>query len=70
MRSEAQRRMDHEPSLASTRLAGHVPTPEFLADCERVIRGEMTPAEARAASLARALHLDELARLAGDSGQA
>ena len=52
---DAQRRLAHEQALASTRLEGHEPTPEFLADGEAVIAGTMTLAQARAASLARAL---------------
>lgn len=53
--SEAQRRWAHEQALASTRISGHVPTPECLSDAEAVIKGTMTRAEARAASLTRAL---------------
>ena len=52
---DAQRRLAREQALASTRLEGHEPTPEFLADGEAVIAGTMTLAQARAASLARAL---------------
>lgn len=47
--------MAHEQAMASTRISGHVPSPEFLTDCEAVVVGEMTREEARAASLARAL---------------
>lgn len=54
MTTKAERRFAHEQALASNRLAGHVPTPEFLADCEAVVNGTMTRDEARAASLARA----------------
>jgi hypothetical protein len=57
--TEAQRRAAHEQALASSRLEGHVPTPEYLADCEAVIAGTMTLEGARAASLARALIRDE-----------
>lgn len=53
MSNEAERRIAHEQALANTRIEGHVPTPEFLADCEAVIRGTMTPAELRANSLKR-----------------
>jgi hypothetical protein len=52
--SEAERRWAHEQALASTRIEGHQPSPEFLSDCEAVIAGTMTNGEARAASLARA----------------
>jgi hypothetical protein len=59
--TEAQRRLAHEQALANTRIEGHVPTPEFLADCEAVIAGTMTREQARAASLARALAKDRAA---------
>ena len=60
--TEAERRWAHMQALASTRLSGHEPTPEFLADCEAVINGTMTQEQARAASLARALAKDRAAR--------
>lgn len=53
--TKAQRRVAHEQALASTRIEGHQPSAEFLADCEAVIEGTMTREQARAASLARAL---------------
>ena len=55
MTTKAQRRLAHEQALASTRIEGHQPSPEFLADCEAVIDGAMTHDQARAASLSRAL---------------
>ncbi|MBX9794768.1 MAG: antitoxin VbhA family protein, partial [Burkholderiaceae bacterium] len=62
----AQRRLAHNQALASTRIEGHVPSPEFLADCEAVIAGTMTLEQARAFTrgLADALH-DARARHAG-----
>jgi hypothetical protein len=54
-KTKAERRLAHEQALASTRIEGHQPSPEFLADCEAVIEGTMTNEQARAASLARAL---------------
>jgi hypothetical protein len=63
--SEAERRCAHEQALASTRISGHVPTPEFLADMEATIKGTMTNEEARAASLARALAKDQAATSRG-----
>ena len=63
--SEAERRWAHEQALASTRISGHVPTPEFLSDVEAVIKGTMTNEEARAASLARALAKDQAAASQG-----
>lgn len=62
--TEAERRLAHEQALASTRIEGHVPTPEFLADSEAVIKGAMTEEQARAASLARALADERAARSA------
>ena len=59
--TEAERRFAHEQALANTRIEGHVPTPEFLADCEAVIAGTMTEDQARARSLARALAKDRAA---------
>lgn len=59
--TEAERRFAHEQALANTRIEGHVPTPEFLADSEAVIAGTMTEDEARARSLARALAKDRAA---------
>jgi hypothetical protein len=56
--TKAQRRLAHEQALASTRIEGHKPTPEFLADCEAVVEGTMTIEQAGAASLARALAKD------------
>lgn len=62
--TKAQRRLAHEQALASTRIEGHQPSPEFLADCEAVIEGTMTRDQARAASLARALAKDKAASAA------
>nr|WP_145549807.1 antitoxin VbhA family protein [Variovorax boronicumulans] len=59
--TKAQRRLAHEQALADTRIEGHQPSPEFLADCEAVIEGTMTHDQARAASLARALAKDKAA---------
>jgi hypothetical protein len=54
----AERRLAHDQALASTRIEGHQPSVEFLADCEAVIDGRMSRDQARAASLARALAKD------------
>ena len=62
--TEAERHFAHEQALASTRIEGHVPTPEFLADSKAVIKGAMTEEQARAASLARALADERAARAA------
>lgn len=53
--SEEERRWNWKQALASSRLEGHNPTPEFIADCEAVIKGTMTHEEIRARSLARAM---------------
>lgn len=58
--TKAQRRLAHEQALASTRIEGHQPSPEFLADCEAVVEGTMTREGARAASLTRAQARDKL----------
>ena len=60
--TKAERQLSHEQALASTRIEGHEPTAEFLADCEAVVEGTMTPDQARAASLARALAADQTVR--------
>lgn len=64
--TEAERRAANDQALASTRIEGHEPTAEFLADCEAVARGSMTAEQARAASLQRALAKDRAA--GGGSG--
>ena len=67
MKTEAERRYAAAQALASTRIEGHVPTPEFLADWEAVIAGTLTGDEARARSLARVLKEQERL-LAGQGG--
>lgn len=66
MSNATERRYAVDQALASTRLEGHVPTPEFLADCEAVVAGSMTGEEARARSLARVMQ--EQRRLLVDQG--
>lgn len=58
MTTPEQRRAAFDQALASTRIEGHEPTPEFLADCEKVIAGEMTDEQMAAESLRRARELD------------
>lgn len=58
---EHDRREAYRQAIASTRLEGHEPTPEFLADREAVIQGTMTPDQARARSLARAMEQERRA---------
>lgn len=69
MTTKAERRLAHEQALASTCIEGHLPSSEFLADCEAVIKGTMTSEEARARSLARALAKDKAAEGAASSGR-
>ena len=56
--SKEERSWSMRKALASSVISGHVPTPEFLADCEAIVEGRMTHAEARARSLARVLGTD------------
>ena len=60
-RTKEERRWARNQALACTRIEGHIPTPEFLADCEAIVNGKMTLDEAKAASLARALTADRAA---------
>lgn len=53
--AQAERRWASEQALASASVEGHVPTPEFLQDCQAVVDGTLTTDEAAARSLARAL---------------
>lgn len=57
----AERRAHLDQALASTRLEGHMPTPEFLADCEDYIAGRITRDEIMARSTARALATERAA---------
>lgn len=59
--TEQERRRSLTQALANTRIEGHVPSPEFLADCERFARGEITQDDIRARSLARAQGADRAA---------
>ncbi|MGQ0584258.1 MAG: antitoxin VbhA family protein [Reyranella sp.] len=51
----AERRSGLDQALASTRLSGHVPRPEFLADCEDYIAGRITHEEILAREVKRVL---------------
>lgn len=59
--AKAERRWANDQALANASIEGHVPSPEFLEDCEAVIQGTMTNEEARARSLERALAADKAA---------
>jgi hypothetical protein len=52
--TEHDRRRALDQALANTRIEGHVPSPEFLADCESYVQGGISTEDLRAASLARA----------------
>lgn len=60
--TEAERRIAVEQAVANTRIEGHLPTPEYLADFDAFIQGKMTLDEVRARSMARAQELDEASR--------
>lgn len=60
-RTEQERRWDLEQALASARIEGFDPPPEFLVDCERVARGEMSVDDLLAANLKRAVAADRAA---------
>ena len=60
--TEAERRIAAEQALANTRIEGHVPTAEFLADFDAFIEGKLTLDEVRARSTERASALDQAAR--------
>lgn len=57
----AERRASLDQALASTRLEGHMPTPEFLSDCEDYIAGRIARDEIMARSTARALATERAA---------
>ena len=52
---QLSRQLAMAQALADTRISGHAPTPEFIADCDAVIEGQMTYEQAIAASLERAI---------------
>lgn len=54
MTSKAERRYAMDQALASARIEGHQPTPEFLANVEMVVDGRMTYEQAVRASAVRA----------------
>ncbi|MEO8249673.1 MAG: antitoxin VbhA family protein [Burkholderiales bacterium] len=60
-RTREERRWARNQALACTRIEGHVPTREFLGDCEAIVNGTMTLDQVKAASLARALAADRAA---------
>lgn len=57
-RSLAERRIRLEQALASTRIEGHQPGPEFLADMEAMVTGQLSAEEVRRRIIARAQEAD------------
>jgi hypothetical protein len=47
--------------LANTRISGHEPTPEYLADMEALVNGTLGEEEVRQRIVARALAVDRRA---------
>lgn len=64
VRSKTERRMRLEQALANTRIEGHEPTAEFLADMDAMIEGALTPDQVRQRIIARAQAADEVAMAA------
>jgi hypothetical protein len=60
--TEAERRWNYRQAIANTRIEGHVPDAEFLADCEAVIKGEETHDQVLERDIQRALAEDRAAR--------
>lgn len=60
-RSLAERRMRLEQALASTRIEGHEPGPEFLADMEAMVTGQLSAEEVRRRIIERAHEADRRA---------
>lgn len=63
-RTVAERRMRLEQALASTRIEGHQPSPELLADMEAMVTGQLSAGEVRRRIIARAQEADRRAMLA------
>lgn len=66
--AKTERRWASEQALANASIEGHLPSQEYLSDCQAWVDGTMTNEEARARCLARALTADKAAterKLAG-----
>ena len=57
-RSVAERRMRLEQALASTRIEGHQPSGEFLADMQAMVDGQLSDEEVRRRIIERARAAD------------
>lgn len=64
-RSLAERRMRLEQALANTRIEGHQPRPEFLADMQAMITGQLGAEEVRRRIIERAQAADRRATTMG-----
>lgn len=60
-RTVAERRMRLEQALASTRIEGHQPSPEFLADMQAMVDGQLGAEEVRRQIIERAREADRRA---------
>ena len=66
-RTVAERRMRLEQALASTRIEGHQPSAEFLADMQAMVDGQLSAEEVRRRIIERARAADRRAT-AGHAG--
>lgn len=60
-RSLAERRMRLEQALANTRIEGHQPSAEFLADMQAMVDGQLSAEEVRRRIIERAQSADRTA---------
>ncbi|MBB2486263.1 antitoxin VbhA family protein [Mitsuaria sp. WAJ17] len=60
-RTVAERRMRLEQALASTRIEGHQPSAEFLADMQAMVTGQLGAEEVRRRIIERAREADRRA---------
>lgn len=57
-RTSAQRRLHLEQALENTRISGHEPTAEYLADLEALLAGSLNEDEVRQRIIDRAIESD------------
>lgn len=60
-RSLAERRMRLEQALANARIEGHTPSPEFLAETEAIVTGQLSAEDVRRRIIERAQEADRQA---------
>jgi hypothetical protein len=58
-RTSAQRRLHLEQALANTRISGHEPTAEYLADLEALMAGALSEDDVRQRIIDRASKADQ-----------